>query len=73
MARQPNDGRGRLGGRAKGTPNKPKKPLDEWMADLIDKNRKRFEEDLATLTPYERAMILVQMINTYLNHDARCL
>ena len=36
MARQANDGRGRMGGRAKGTGNKP---LNEWVNGFIKRNR----------------------------------
>ena len=45
MTRQKNDGRGRLGGRQKGTPNKVTATLREWVADLLDRNRERIEED----------------------------
>ena len=34
MARKPNDGRGRIGGRKKGTPNKDKKKLHEKAEEL---------------------------------------
>lgn len=64
MGRLPNDGRGRLGGRAKGTPNKPKEPLDEWLARIIDKNRRQLEADLDEVTPTERALILSQLVST---------
>ena len=37
MARQKNDGKGRMGGRQKGTPNKVTGTVKEWLADLIDK------------------------------------
>lgn len=43
MARQPNDGRGRLGGRAQGTPNKPKQPVANWARGLFIKNHDSFE------------------------------
>lgn len=39
MGRKPNDGRGRLGGRAKGTPNKPVAPALDWLNTLLDKQR----------------------------------
>ena len=48
MGRKPNDGRGRLGGRAKGTPNKPTTPVQEWLGDLLNKHRAEFETELAT-------------------------
>jgi hypothetical protein len=44
MARQKNDGRGRLGGRAKGTPNKPALSVQEWAAGMLNGNRRKFEQ-----------------------------
>lgn len=51
-----------MGGRRKGTKNKPKEPLNEWLLRLIDKNRKRLEADLDEATPSERAIVLAQLI-----------
>jgi len=39
MGRLKNDGRGRLGGRAKGTPNKPISPALDWLNAILDKQR----------------------------------
>lgn len=64
MARQKNDGRGRLGGRAAGTKNKPLAPLAVWVAELIDRNRKQFEQDLAALAPEHRAAIIGRLITS---------
>lgn len=58
MGRNANDGRGRMGGRAKGTKNKPAEPLNQWAAGLINRRRAQFEKDLETLTPQERARVL---------------
>ncbi|MCM1163395.1 MAG: hypothetical protein NC339_04020 [Muribaculaceae bacterium] len=49
MARQKNDGRGRLGGRAKGTPNKATATLKEWVGLIIDQNREKFNTELNKL------------------------
>ena len=62
MGRLPNDGRGRIGGRAKGTKNNPKKPLNDWAAALINRRRAQFEKDLDALTPGERAAVLGPII-----------
>ncbi len=62
MSRQANDGRGRLGGRAKGTPNKSPEPLDKWLRGLVDRNRSKFESDLKECSPQERAAILSRII-----------
>lgn len=43
MGRKPNDGRGRLGGRAKGTPNKPISPVLDWLNNFLDKQRPSIE------------------------------
>ena len=58
MARQKNDGRGRLGGRKKGTPNKSSSELKTWLSGVLSDNRSQFEKDLKTLLPEERVRIL---------------
>lgn len=63
MGRQKQDGRGRLGGRKKGTPNKITGDLKEWVSDLLNTNRRQFEEDLKELLPVERVKILSGMFN----------
>ena len=62
MARQKNDGRGRLGGRAAGTPNKVSGTLKEWLTSLIDKNRAQIEKDLQDLEPKERLQMMEKLM-----------
>ena len=62
MGRIANDGRGRIGGRAKGTKNKPQQPLNEWAAGLINRRRAQFEKDLDEMEPRERAAALAPII-----------
>ncbi len=62
MARQKNDGRGRLGGRAAGTPNKVTGTLKNWITDLINCNRLQMEKDLKRLDPKDRLMFLEKMM-----------
>lgn len=62
MARQKNDGRGRMGGRQKGTPNKVTASVREWLAALIDKNRRQIEKDLKALEPKERLQVLERLM-----------
>ena len=69
MGRQKHDGRGRIGGRAKGTPNRPKpeppkplEPFNEWIAGVINRNRARFENDLDAMEPARRAEVLATLI-----------
>ena len=62
MARQKNDGRGRLGGRAVGTPNKVSGTLKEWLTSLIDKNRKQIEKDLKGLSPKDRLVVIEKLM-----------
>lgn len=62
MGRTKNDGRGRIGGRAKGTKNKPLEPLNEWAAGVINRNRARFEADLDAMEPAERGRVLAALI-----------
>ncbi len=62
MARQKNDGKGRLGGRQKGTPNKVTASVKDWLSDLIDKNRKQVEDDIKQLEPRDRLMVLEKLM-----------
>lgn len=62
MARQKNDGKGRLGGRAAGTPNKVSGTLKEWLTSLIDKNRAQIEKDLQDLEPKERLQMMEKLM-----------
>ncbi len=58
MGRKKNDGKGRLGGRAKGTPNKISGTVKEWLQAVIDSNREQFEDDLKSLEPNERIKVI---------------
>ena len=69
MGRQKNDGRGRIGGRAKGTLNRPKpeqpkplEPLNDWLTGVINRNRERFEMDLDAMEPARRAEVLAALM-----------
>lgn len=62
MGRQKNDGRGRIGGRAKGTKNRPLEPLNEWITGVINRNRERFENDLEAMDPARRAEVLASLM-----------
>lgn len=57
MGRTPNDGRGRLGGRAKGTPNKPPQPLHGWAERCIHKNRKSLNDVIRGISLWNEAGI----------------
>ena len=63
MPRSKNDGRGRLGGRAKGTPNKATSTVKEWLTQLVDANRKQIEKDLKGMEPGERVKAIAQLLN----------
>lgn len=62
MARPKNDGKGRMGGRAKGTPNKATKNMREWLTKLLAKNRRQIEQDLQALEPKDRIMLLEKLM-----------
>ena len=63
MARQKNDGKGRIGGRAKGTPNKV-------TASLIDNNRSQIIADMKELEPYPRLLFIERLIGYVLPKQA---
>lgn len=60
MARQKNDGRGRLGGRAKGTPNKTTATLRQVLADTWHRyyDSGQFQADIDALDPATRAAVM---------------
>lgn len=63
MPRKKNDGRGRLGGRAKGTPNKVSAELKDWLASILNNGKERFERDIDGLDPSERVRVYMSLLN----------
>ncbi|WP_195553181.1 hypothetical protein [Bacteroides eggerthii] len=63
MARQKNDGKGRLGGRQKGTPNRATSDLRKWVEGLINENKKQIREDLRNVEPIERLKITEKLLS----------
>lgn len=63
MARQKNDGKGRLGGRAKGTPNKVTTDLKTWVSSILDDGRDKFVENLSLLEPSEYIRTYTGLLN----------
>lgn len=62
MSRVKDDGRGRLGGRKKGTPNQTTTTAREWISQLIDGNRAQIKKDLKVLEPKDRLHILEKLM-----------
>ena len=58
MARPRNDGRGRLGGRTKGTPNKVTSSIRDWLMELVNKNKRQVKRDLDALDPKDRLVMI---------------
>ena len=63
IGRKKNDGKGRLGGRAKGTPNKVTTDLKTWVASILNGGREQFEQDLRNLEPLERVKVFTGLLN----------
>lgn len=61
--RKKDDGRGRLGGRAKGTPNKVTTDLKTWVASILDDGRDKFVESLEQLEPAEYVKVFTGLLN----------
>lgn len=70
MARQKNDGKGRIGGRAKGTPNKVNATLKEFIQNVIDNNRSQIITDMKELDPYQRLLFIERLIGYVLPKQA---
>lgn len=63
MARQKNDGRGRMGGRQKGSGNKVTTSVKVWIAELINNNRAQVEKDIEQLEPKERLQFIEKLLH----------
>lgn len=64
MARQKGDGRGRLGGRKKGTPNKVTSELREVIKDFVTENFDQFKAEWKEMDdPRDKCEIYVKMCN----------
>lgn len=70
MARQKNDGKGRLGGRAKGTLNKATTDLKTWVASILDDGRVKFIKSLDKLEPSEYIRVFTGLLNYALPKQA---
>lgn len=70
MGRKKNDGRGRLGGRSAGTPNKINSTIKEWIQQLIDDNRDQVADDIKQLKPYQRVALIERLIGYVLPRQA---
>lgn len=52
----------KTGGRQAGTPNKITGTLKEFVANLVDDNREQIVDDLKTLKPKERLVVLERLM-----------
>ena len=62
MPRQKNDGKGRMGGRTKGTQNKTTSKVKDWISQLIDDNRSQIEKDIKKLSPKDRIQVFEKLM-----------
>lgn len=62
MGRKKDDGKGRLGGRTAGTPNKVTSSVRDWIQQIIDGNRDKFESDLEALEPIDRVKVISNLL-----------
>lgn len=63
MSRTKNDGRGRLGGREKGTPNKITADMKAWIAEILNDGRGRFMDSLNDLESSEYIRVYMGLLN----------
>lgn len=62
MARLKNDGKGRLGGRKAGTPNKATATTRVWIQALLDENQDSIRADLQKMSAKDRVTALLSLI-----------
>lgn len=63
MAREKNDGKGRLGGRSKGTPNKATADIKQWVASILEDGRDKFMQSMEMLEPSEYVRVFSGLLN----------
>lgn len=63
MARQKGDGKGRIGGRVAGTPNKVTTDLKTWVTSILEDGREKFVESLDQLEPQEYIRTFTGLLN----------
>lgn len=66
MARQKGDGKGRLGGRAKGTPNKVTIERRARIASFIEGHWDDFTRNYETLDGKEKCKVIMEMLPFYI-------
>lgn len=62
MARQKNDGRGRMGGRQKGTPNKVNAKLQNIIADFCMEHFNEIQEKWAEVNPKDALQFYLKLL-----------
>ena len=62
MGRKKDDGRGRLGGREKGSPNKITGSIKDWISSIVDDNKDTFEADIKALDSSERVRVISNLL-----------
>lgn len=62
MARHKEDGRGRLGGRQRGTPNKLTQTLRERIDNLLQDNFETIQADFTQLSPRDRLFFYERLL-----------
>lgn len=70
MGRRKGDGKGRLGGRTAGTPNKVTSDLRTWVASILENGREKFIESLEQLEPSEYIRVFTGLLNYALPKQA---
>lgn len=63
MARQKNDGKGRMGGREKGTPNQATTDLKNWINSILENGKDDFISRLGNLDDRDYIKTFVGLLN----------
>ena len=63
MARQKNDGKGRMGGRAKGTPNQTTTDLKEWINSMLENGKEEFIKRLENSDDRDYIRTFIGLLN----------
>ena len=65
-----NDGRGRMGGRGPGVPNRVTSSVRTWLNEFVNNNRELIESDFKKMQPKDRVQVFERLLQYVLPKHA---
>jgi hypothetical protein len=70
MGRKRNDGKGRMGGRGPGVPNRVTSSVRTWLSGFVNNNLDLIESDFKKLQPKDRVQVFERLLQYVLPKQA---